>query len=384
MGRRLCLGVLTVAAAAACSSPARIPGSLEAPGRSSAMTSPVLATAPSPSSAVRTSDLGSRTLSATPATATALTRSVETASSSSSSASSSAPTANKFPAVFVAWAPHGIGLRVYSSLSGALVRKLTGTDGDGAATTVTRDGWVYFTRRPVNGSCLNELWRVPLTGGRASRVAEVGRVDGSVAVSADGRLLAYANLDDACTRNGAMGLSYVEVVNLRTGRRHRIDGQTADPAALAWARDGRTLAVVTATDSSGADRIRLVRNPFHAARITDGSVVPCPTAISCWQESPSYAADGTLAYVAMIVGPCAAALCHQQPYDVVLIRHGHLAVVDSQEISTGSLTSGAIDDAGTAVIYSLPAGAAFTIWRWSGGPAVPIGGEGGHAYNPTW
>ncbi|MDX6229429.1 MAG: hypothetical protein QOI76_2819 [Frankiales bacterium] len=248
------------------------------------------------------------------------------------------------------------------------MRKLTGGDRDGPPVVVTDTGWVYFLQPSSTDSCLLDLWRVRESGGPASRVTQVGRSDGSTAMTRDGRLLAYATLRNACAPHTyALGLDEVVVVNLVTGRRHVISVQTGAPASLAWGPGGRTLAV---GEHLERDQIHLFNDPFAFTASAAGSApaLPCPAGTSCWQDSPSFSRDGALLYLAAIDNPlhsCLVSVCQDMTYDVVIVRGGSAVAAVSQRARAGVETTGTVDAGGGAVIYNLPStGGGASVWRW--------------------
>jgi hypothetical protein len=303
----------------------------------------------------------------------------------SRSSTSDTKTGGAYPDTFVATAVRGSGIAVYSSMNGGLVRTLTTGDRDGAPFFAGSRQQVYFIRPGPFGSCRYGLWRVPVTGGTVSRVATVGTPAGGVAVSGNARLLAYLTSRDPC--NIKAGPDLVVVQDLITGRRHGINGDLSVGSSLAWSPDRSTLAVVTPVGLTGADRIRLIHDPFHATTLDRTPPLPCPTTQVCAQEAPSYSDDGRLVYLAQAGSrSCWFATCPTMTYNVVRYDGTHTSVLVSQGRPPGLVVQGTVNPTTSAVIFTLPerSGRAWSVWRWSGGAPVTIPPPGGTATDPTW
>ena len=78
--------------------------------------------------------------------------------------------------------------------------------------------------------------------------------------------------------------------------------QAATTWGMAWSPDDRTLAFVGPDPSTGRSVIKLVSDPMRAgpAQIRAAPPIPCPTGDPCAATSPTFDAQGTLFYTAMI------------------------------------------------------------------------------------
>jgi dipeptidyl aminopeptidase/acylaminoacyl peptidase len=292
------------------------------------------------------------------------------------------------PPTFVAVStnPNKPGLTVYSSATGKAVRRLT--RGDRAAEPMLSPDrrWVYFAGPERGNDCTWELWRVPLAGGRLEPVASAGEIGDTLAISPDGRALAYT-VAPGGPCEGRAGDVAVEVVDLRTGRRHRIEGETT---ALAWAPNG-TLAVVTPVAPTAAGRIRLISDPFRAGRVTAAAPLACPTQFVCDEESPSFDRRGDLVYVAEISprpgNYCFVGVCSAWTYALVSVAAGSGSTVLASVVRRDAETTDAtVDDSGGAVIFTLPMTNGYPrVWRWSaGGRPVTMPAPGAFSSQPAW
>jgi hypothetical protein len=215
----------------------------------------------------------------------------------------------------------------------------------------------------------------------------VDQVADGIAVSPDGQLIAYAT--GSCSGN----ITAVELINLETGQRGRIQGEAN---GLAWAPNGKTLAVA-APVTNDQDRILLVRDPFHAATVASQRPLPCPPHSTCAQDSPSFDQRGRLFYQAQIDPqrgrPCSIYDCSKMTYAVVSVHGSRTEVLTSRLVygRVGAITSGAVNPAGTAMIYAVPnAKGQIRLWRWSQGSRpvpIPAPGHGrlwGTITDPVW
>lgn len=292
-----------------------------------------------------------------------------------------------FPATFVAVSSEARapGVTVYSSSTGLPQRRLTAGAGD-QGPMLAHGGWVYFVRPPHAFGCSMQLWRVRLTGGAATRIGAAGYPGGPVAISSDRSALAYTvGRPGRC--NLKAGADGVMVIDLRTGRSHRIEG---DAAGLAWAPDGKTLGVETTIPNSGREGIRIISDPFSASTVEAAALLPCPTRDGCEQESPSFDAKGRLFYVATISthagGYCWLYACSDFT-DAVVAASGTRAIeLTSAPVRRCSGThSAAVNASGTAVIYTLPQRDCYQrVWRWFGGTATRIAPPGANSTQPVW
>jgi len=292
-----------------------------------------------------------------------------------------------YPATFVARSTDAKapGIAVFSSRSGQRLRQLTHNPRD-IDPLLTRDRrWVYFVRVPQD-PCPVQLERVPTTGGTAQRLAPAGYPGGPVAISPDGRMLAYISTGTSCKL--AASADTLVLVDLSTGQVHRIAATTW---GMAWSPDDRTLAFVGPDLSTGRSVIKLVSDPMTAnpAQIRSAPSIPCPTADPCAATSPTFDASGALFYTAMISHEpgdrCWLGPCHNWSYALVSDRSGHTRLLSTQRPSGDAvLGAGVVNADGSAMIYRLPFNGGYRVWRWSraGPAAVPAPGAG--AGQPVW
>jgi DNA-binding winged helix-turn-helix (wHTH) protein/Tol biopolymer transport system component len=148
--------------------------------------------------------------------------------------------------VFASDRSGGSALWAMSDAGESSVKQLT-TGGD-SRPSVSRDGTVVFQRGVIQSGPL-ELWRVPLKGGAATRLAE--GVSIRPAVSPDGRMLAYYWLTPerwtlaVGPTDGGEPLRLFPLSSTHCGRTVR------------WSPDSRSLAYIDCND--GAANIRLQR-----------------------------------------------------------------------------------------------------------------------------
>ncbi len=305
-----------------------------------------------------------------------------------SGSSASAGGTTPYPPTFVAVStnPNKPGLTVYSSATGKVFRRLT--RGDRAAEPMLSPNrrWVYFAGPKRGNDCTWELWRVALAGGRIQPVASAGEIGATLAISPDGHLLAYTVAPGGPCEERAGDVA-VEVVDLRTGRRHRIDGETT---GLAWSPSG-TLAVVTPVGATAAGRIRLISDPFGVGRVTAAAPLACPTRFACDEESPSFDGRGDLVYVAEISprpgNYCFFGACSAWTYALVSVMAGSGSSVMATVVrSDAETTNATVDDSGGAVIFTLPMANGYPrVWRWSaGGQPVTMPPPGAFSSQPAW
>jgi hypothetical protein len=292
-----------------------------------------------------------------------------------------------YPATFVARSTDtaAAGIAVFSTHSGQRLRRLTDSPRD-IDPLLTRDrGWVYFVRVP-HDPCPVQLERVPATGGDVQRLAPAGYPGGPVAISPDGRMLAYISTGARCRLDAAADT--LVLVDLSTGQVHRIAATTW---AIAWSPDDRTLAVVGPDPSTGRSVIKLVSQPMSAnpAQLRAARSIPCPTAEPCAATSPTFDARGALFYTAMIShepgNRCWLHPCHDWSYALVSDRSGGTRVLSTQRPGGDAvLGAGIVNADGSAMIYRLPFHGGYRVWRWSraGNAAVPAPGAG--AGQPVW
>lgn len=292
-----------------------------------------------------------------------------------------------YSATFVAVSsdPRAPGLTVYSAATGKALRRLTHDDRDGQPSLSADGRRVYFAHAGPSGGCSTELWRVPLAGGPAREVSSAGEPGDQIAVSADGRRLAYVAAPGGPCDPRA-GATTVVVVNLKNGRRHTISGEVT---GLAWSPDDSTLAVVSLTPPTATGRIRLISDPFRANRVTAGLLLPCPTRTQCDAQSPSFDRRGDLFYVATIPpragNYCWFGVCFGWTYALTSVAGSKTRVLASVVRRDAEATTATVNEAGTAIIFTLPAESGYPrVWRWSGDQPVAITAAGAFSAEPAW
>ena len=294
---------------------------------------------------------------------------------------------SRFPSSFVAVSRSSAspGLTVYSSSSGRALRRLTDGDRDIDPMLADNGNEVFYVHVPAK-VCPVQLYKVPEAGGAKTRLSTAGFPGGPVAVSHDGRMLAYTG-----TRPGTCQLTkpndWLVLRNLQTGRVHRIHFLVW---GVAWAPGDRTLAIVAPNPRTGRGEIRLISDPFAAtpSQLEAAPAIPCPDSRACGETSPSFDAGGTLAYEAMISSAgerCWLTKCTDWTYAVVTVHGGHSRIEESRRLATAAvLPSSNVDAGGNAFLYTLPYGKATRMWRWSGGAATPIAKPGATAIQAVW
>jgi hypothetical protein len=292
-----------------------------------------------------------------------------------------------YPATFVARStnPKAPGIAVFSTHSGQPLRRLTNNPRDIDPLLTHDRHWVYFVRVPQD-PCPVQLERVPSTGGSAQRLAPAGYPGGPVAISQDGRMLAYISTGSSCRL--AASADTLVLVNLATGQVHRISAVTF---GMAWSPDDRTLAFVGPNPSTGRSVIKLVSAPMRAdpAQIRAAPSIPCPTADPCAATSPTFDAQGALFYTAMISHEpgdrCWLSQCRDWSY-ALASRHGGRTQLLSTQRPHGDavLGAGVVNAAGSAMIYRLPFHGGYRIWRWSAAGHAPVPAPGAGAGQPVW
>jgi WD40 repeat protein len=296
-------------------------------------------------------------------------------------------TGPSYPSSFVAVSrsTSSPGVTVYSSSSGQPLRRLT--DGDRDIDPMIADGGrsVYFVRVPQK-VCPVQLYRTSSTGGAATRLATAGFPGGPVAVSQDGRMLAYTGTQPGTCRLTKAN-DWLVLRNLQTGQVHRIHSLVW---GVAWSPDDRTLAVVVPNSSTGRGEIRLIPNPFHAtpAQLKAAAAIPCPDSRACGETSPGFDAGGTLSYTAMISPDgdrCWLESCTGWTYALVTVHGRHSRIATSRRLDSDAvLPSSSVSAGGNAFLYTLPYGKGARVWRWSGGAPAAIAAPGATAIQAVW
>jgi hypothetical protein len=295
--------------------------------------------------------------------------------------------AGPYPATFVARSTDtkAPGIAVFSSHTGKRMQMLTDNPRDIDPLLTQNRRWVYFVRVPQD-PCPVQLERVPSTGGAAQRLAPAGYPGGPVAISPDGRMLAYISTGTSCTL--AASADTLVLADLATGQVHRIAATTW---GMAWSPDDRTLAVVGPDPSTGRSVIKLVSQPMRAdsAQLRAARSIPCPTADPCAATSPTFDAQGTLFFTAMISHEpgdrCWLSRCRDWSYALVSDRGGGTRVLSTQR-PTGDavLGTGVVDADGSAMIYRLPFNGGYRVWRWSRARDAAVPAPGAGAGQPVW
>jgi hypothetical protein len=293
-----------------------------------------------------------------------------------------------YPTTFVARSTTAAapGIAVYSTRTGQPLRRLTDNARDIDPLLTRNRRWVYFVRVPTD-PCPVQLERVRASGGTAQRLAPAGYPGGPVAISQDGRMLAYITTGARCRL--AASADTLVLNDLATGQIHRLAFTTW---GIAWSPDDHTLAVVTPDPSTGRSVIKLVPAPMYAdpAQLRNAPSIPCPTDDPCAASSPTFDASGGLFYTAMISHEagdrCWLSDCHNWTYALVSRRDGRTRVLSTQRPGGEAiLSAGVIAADGSAMIYRLPFGDGYRIWRWSeAGGAAAIPPPGADANQPVW
>ena len=307
--------------------------------------------------------------------------------STSASTSASRSASASYPSSFVAVSrtKSAPGVTVYSSSTGQPVRRLTHGARDIDPMPAHGGRTVFFVHVPAK-VCPVQLYRIASTGGPETRLTTAGFPGGPVAVSQDGRMLAYTG-----TRPGTCQLTKpndrLVLRNLQTGAVHRIHFLVW---GVAWSPDDRTLAVVVPNPSTGRGEIRLISNPFDAttAQLEAAPAIACPDSRACGETSPSFDADGILSYTAMISPDgdrCWLTRCTGWTYALVTVHDAHSQIDTSRRLASDAvLSSSNVSANGGAFLYTLPYGNAARIWRWSGGAPIAVAAPGANAIQAVW
>lgn len=304
-----------------------------------------------------------------------------------SSASHTTRSSSRFPPSFVAVSRSSAspGVTVYSSASGRPLRRLTDGDRDIDPMLADDGREVFYVHVPAK-VCPVALDRIPASGGRPERLTTAGFPGGPVAVSHDGRMLAYTGTSPGTCRLTKPN-DWLVLRNLQTGRVHRVHFLVW---GVAWAPGDRTLAIVAPNPRTGRGEIRLISAPFAAtpAQLRAAPAIPCPDGRACGETSPSYDAGGTLSYEAMISPSgerCWLTKCTGWTYALVTVHGGRSRVDTSRRLATDAvLPSSNVDAGGNAFLYTLPYGKTARVWWWSGGAATPIAQPGATAIQAVW
>jgi hypothetical protein len=292
-----------------------------------------------------------------------------------------------YPATFVARSTDAKapGIAVFSSRTGKRMQMLTENARDIDPLLTRNRRWVYFVRVPQN-PCPVQLERVPAAGGSPQRLAPAGYPGGPVAISPDGRMLAYISTGTSCRLDAAADT--LVLVDLATGRVHRIAAITW---GMAWSPDDRTLAVVGPDPSTGRSVIKMISEPMSAdpAQLRSAPSIPCPTTDPCAATSPTFDAQGGLFYTAMISHEpgdrCWLSPCRDWSYALVSDRSGRTRLLSTQRPNGDAvLGAGVVSADGAAMIYRLPFDGGYRVWRWSDGGPAAIPAPGADAGQPVW
>jgi hypothetical protein len=309
------------------------------------------------------------------------------APTTSSPATSTVAAGPSYPSSFVAVSRSKAtpGVTIFSSATGHPERRLTDTDRDIDPMLAEHGRAVFFVHVPTK-VCPVMLDRVSVSGGSARQLTTAGFPGGPVAVSSDGRMLAYTGTPPGTCRLTHAN-NWLVLRNLQTGQVHRIHYLVW---GVAWAPGDHTLAVVVPDAANGRGEIRLISDPFSAtpAQLAHAPSIPCPDRRLCAETSPSFDSAGTLSFTAMISPDgerCWLAHCTGWTYALVTRRGEHSDVNISQRLHTDAvLPQSVVSGDGRSFLYTLPYGAGARIWRWSSGNASPIAEPGGTAIQAVW
>jgi hypothetical protein len=255
------------------------------------------------------------------------------------------------------------------STTGARLRWLTARQpGGGDREPVLAGDTVFYVHG--TGTCSAEIWRVPVGGGRASRV--VGGRSGAaaqVAVSAGGRMLAWVQSN--CAGGGAL-----HTLDLRTGktREFAMDAPPTVEGKPAWAPDDRHLAFRYGHSAGGARGYPVLLLDTATARSLHDAK-PVTSSAACDQGRPAYTARGSLLLVT----------CQGSSAAVVRLRDGTTTTLFSVPGGAGRVTDviTALDVSSTNVVIfeTRDSSGAPRIMRWTGGSPVTIDTT---ASSPAW
>jgi hypothetical protein len=177
-------------------------------------------------------------------------------------------------------------IAVFDAETGRRFRFLTdGQAGGGDSNPVVADdGTVFFVRG--NGTCSSGIWRLP-PGGREARVVQPP--DGAVsqlAVSPDGRMLAW--VEQSCP-----GVAVLKTRDFSTGAEstYTVDSPPSVEGRPAWSPDNRHLAYFYGGIGGGTGGVRVLDTASSAHRADEGMALQGPP---CPQWSPAFLPEGSL------------------------------------------------------------------------------------------
>jgi hypothetical protein len=203
-------------------------------------------------------------------------------------AASNPPATQKYPTYFVAAAKDN-RLAVYYAKGGGFARWLTPPSAHWPASAPYLDSaheWVYY----LAGA--DELRRVHVTGGTPETVQKGElQINAFAVTGASDEMLAYVAV--GANTNGSQPSMTVQWKDAKTGAAGAIAfPNPATAEQLAWAPDGRHLAVTTRSGTAWGVR---VYDTATATTADQGVAIPCAAGESC--SAPSYDAAGNLYFV---------------------------------------------------------------------------------------
>jgi hypothetical protein len=274
----------------------------------------------------------------------------------------------KTPSTFVA-APVGAppeGIDLYSLATGRFVRKLV-TD---AIEPQTADGgrMVYFLRGPTTpGGCQYSVWKVATTGGPAHALGI--RLNGAImAVSPDGRFLAYASQPGGCH---PVGPTYLTTIGLTSHQEH-VARLWSPVESVAWSSNDRSVTVEGYGGPYGSPVVQVERDVWSAKPVQTSSHPPCPlNAPYCGQFYPQYDGRNDLFYIATVdpnpKRPCAVYRCTSQTYVLTEVRRGKALALARTSGRAGLGSWLAVSPSGTTAVYTVASGGSLHTFIWSAG-----------------
>lgn len=303
------------------------------------------------------------------ASATVLTGTAIAAGVALSACGAAAPTAHaKAPSTFVAvttGAPPA-SINVYSLGTGRYVRRLVR---DGVDPQLADGGRVvYFLRGPTKpGGCQYSVLKVPTTGGPAKALGL--RVKGEImAVSPDGRYLAYASQPGGCKPVGPTNLTTVSLTS-----RHKHVARLKSPVgSMTWSSDDQSVTVQGYGGADGSALVQVEGDIRSAKTAKTTSRVPCPLhAPYCGQLNPRYDQRHDLFYIATVdpnpKRPCAVFRCASQAYVLTEVHDGKARALARTSGDPGLQAWLAVSPSGKTAVYTVASGTALHTFIWSAG-----------------